>query len=317
MLKKPWIPIFGAPVAETKGGLLFHGGITKTDEQEGERILVGMYVTSETFTGGSIRMVFRAEDASAGTGAEIIARYDPLTRSTLNVGIPGNGYPLMNVREWNGARWLPIAGIGEHTSLKAAHDYEIRATLRGSLIAVNIDGVELIRANLPTPFSQSQVGFFCMSPKNILIKEFEIQKQRIKAFVVMQFSAPYNDVYMEVIKSVCSELEVDVLRIDETNGPGLIISDISRAILESTLIIADISPLNANVFYEVGYAHGINKPTILIAEKGTKLPFDVSPFRTLFYENTIAGKTKLENGLRNYIKTILNSRDPGRTEVSG
>ena len=77
----------------------------------------------------------------------------------------------------------------------------------------------------------------------------------------------------------------------------------------SRLIIAEISQSNPNVFYEVGYAHALNKPTILIAEKTTKLPFDVSPFRTLFYENTIAGKQKIEDGLKKHIEASLSDRD--------
>jgi hypothetical protein len=63
------------------------------------------------------------------------------------------------------------------------------------------------------------------------------------------------------------------------------------------------------VFYEVGYAHALNKPTILIAERNIKLPFDVSPFRTLFYENTIAGKKKIEEGLRKHITSALSETD--------
>jgi len=167
-----------------------------------------------------------------------------------------------------------------------------------------------MRRNLPFPYSQSQVGMFFIGRDDIVIRDFKIENQRPKAFVVMQFAAPYNDVYMDVIKSICAELGVEVVRIDEAFGPGLIISDISQAILSSTFVIADISPLNANVFYEVGFAHGTNKPTILIAEKGTKLPFDVSPFRTLFYENSIAGKTKLDKGLREYVRAVLNVRGP-------
>ena len=40
-------------------------------------------------------------------------------------------------------------------------------------------------------------------------------------------------------------------------------------------------------------------------KKDTKLPFDVSSFRTLFYENSIGGKSKLENGLKKHIRAIL------------
>jgi hypothetical protein len=121
----------------------------------------------------------------------------------------------------------------------------------------------------------------------------------------MEFSSQYNDVYTEVIKSVCNESNVEVTRVDERRGPGLIITDIVQSIEKAAFVIADISPLNANVFYEVGYAHGINKPTILMAETGTNLPFDVSPFRTIFYDNSISGKSRLEQGLREHIRAIL------------
>ena len=52
-------------------------------------------------------------------------------------------------------------------------------------------------------------------------------------------------------------------------------------------------------------AHARNKPTILVADKSLQLPFDVSPFRVLLYEDTIAGKEKMVERLRNHIKAIL------------
>ena len=70
-------------------------------------------------------------------------------------------------------------------------------------------------------------------------------------------------------------------------------------------LIADITPANRNVYYEVGYAHAVGKDTILVAEKPTELPFDLSPFRVLFYENSIAGKAKVEAGLRKHLVAIL------------
>ncbi len=148
-----------------------------------------------------------------------------------------------------------------------------------------------------SPYTRSQVGLFCVDTSDIHIRDFAVKSVRPRAFVVMQFSSPFNDVYAEVIKQVCDDLAVEVHRVDETFGPGVIIADISRSILESTFVIADITPLNANVSYELGYAHGRGKPTILIAERETRLPFDVSPFRTLSYENSIGGKPRLEAGL--------------------
>lgn len=155
---------------------------------------------------------------------------------------------------------------------------------------------------------QSQVGIFCTDTANISIRNFKVINEKPTAFVVMEFSSPYNDVYSEVIKQICDEQGLKVFRIDEQRGPGIIISDINEAIIGAKVIIADISPDNPNIFYEVGYAHAFNKPTILIAEKGRELPFDVSPFRTLFYENTIIGKRKLEEGLSQHINAILSEK---------
>ncbi|GBE30257.1 hypothetical protein BMS3Bbin04_01289 [bacterium BMS3Bbin04] len=128
----------------------------------------------------------------------------------------------------------------------------------------------------------------------------------------MQFSSPYNELYSEVVHPICNEFNIQCKHADETYGPGVIINDIIRQITESRLVIAEISPANANVYYEVGYAHAQNKPTILIAEKGTKLPFDVSPFRVLFYENSIDGKRRIEEGLRKHIEAVQMESGLGR-----
>jgi len=89
-----------------------------------------------------------------------------------------------------------------------------------------------------------------------------------------------------------------------SNGPGQIINDIERQVVEAKAIIAEISPNNPNVYWEVGYAHALKKPTVLIADKDTRLPFDVSSFRVLFYENTIGGKKRIEEGITRHLTAI-------------
>jgi hypothetical protein len=125
----------------------------------------------------------------------------------------------------------------------------------------------------------------------------------------MQFTTEYNDVYRDVVQEVCKDYQVSVTRADEVNGPtGLIIADIVREVSNAQLVIADITPTNPNVYFEVGYALALSKPTILLARKGTPLPFDVAGFRVLFYEDSIGGKKKLEDGLRKHLDAILSSK---------
>jgi len=65
-------------------------------------------------------------------------------------------------------------------------------------------------------------------------------------------------------------------------------------------------PADPNIYYELGYAHAVNKPAILLADKSTeKPPFDVAQFRIMFYENSIPGRQSFEDGLRKHIEVIL------------
>ena len=121
----------------------------------------------------------------------------------------------------------------------------------------------------------------------------------------MQFSTPYNELYDEVIAPICDQSKIKAIRADQIYGPEIIIADIMKQINESKIVIAEISSANPNVYYEIGYAQAMGKPIILIAEQGTKPPFDVSPFRILFYENSIPGKKRVEEGLKKHLQAIL------------
>jgi nucleoside 2-deoxyribosyltransferase len=75
----------------------------------------------------------------------------------------------------------------------------------------------------------------------------------------MQFDKDYDDLYNGVIGPICKEFKYDVIRSDESYSTGIIIQDIIKQINESSIIIADITPDNPNVFYEVGYSHALKK----------------------------------------------------------
>lgn len=288
-----------------KDVLVFKGGKVQYEDAEREGAEIGLFICDQKFSEGSISVDVKFKGTSSSSCADIVLYYDPQNKYTLNAGI-GN-VNLFHIRHFD-TKWTNHATSGAPNTIEPNRNYHLEASLRGSTVSLKSDGVEVLRHILPFPLPQSQIGLFCVDQSDIEFKNFNIKHVKPKAFVVMQFSSPYNDVYFEVIKKVCQQEDIDVLRIDEESGPGLIIQDITRAIHESKIVIADISPLNANVFYEVGFAHALNKPTILIAEKDTKLPFDVSSFRTLFYENSIGGKGKLEKGLKRHIKAILEQK---------
>jgi hypothetical protein len=175
----------------------------------------------------------------------------------------------------------------------------------GSKVKLFVDSVLLCEANKFVP-KFLPISLRVTSSGEVNIYDFELETVRPKLFVVMQFTEEYNNLYDEVIFPISEKLGFECIRADEYYTSTPILSDIITSIEESTAIIAEITPDNPNVFYEIGYAHAIKKPTILLCDKKReKLPFDVSGFRTLFYENTIAGKSKVEKSLTKYLENII------------
>ena len=95
----------------------------------------------------------------------------------------------------------------------------------------------------------------------------------------------YDRRFVETWKPVILKCELTVSRADEILGLQPIITKIEEAIKSSDLIIAEVSEDNPNVWLEVGYALGINKPTIILCDrsKRQKLPFDVAHRPIIFY----------------------------------
>ncbi len=306
-MKYNWIPTSGE-YDISREEIKFLGKPTLFKDLAGEDqtgAAVGQIICDQYFSEGVITTEVEFNAVDIRTTCEILFYYDPETGDYLSIGISAAG-SMFGLRYMFNGKFDFYKQSGEHSNIKAKKTYHLEIRLNGSHVLLIADGVEVISYNLPIPTKQTQVGIFCLSQSNITIRKFDVKASKPKAFMVMQFSNQYNELYEDVVKEVINEsFELDVIKADEIYGPGIILSHITKHIAESKVIIAEISPQNSNVFYEVGYAHALNKPTILIAVKGTKLPFDVSPFKVLFYENTIAGKKRIKQGLSQHLSSIL------------
>ena len=125
-----------------------------------------------------------------------------------------------------------------------------------------------------------------------------------RVFVIMPFSEQANKNY-QIIKETCHEQGLEVFRADEVISAGESISEkIKSLISKSDLIIADVTGNNSNVMYELGFAHGNNKPVILLASKIEELRIDVSNYKIILFSETIESKEKLANGLKESLEEI-------------
>jgi len=303
-----WVPLLGDfDVKNDK--IIFNGGTTVVDSTAGaeEVAAVGNIICDRRILDGDISAVVEFDKIDQWTGCEIILYLDSTIGFLLTAGIGGGGQ-MFSIRYFSRGKWTYERTTGDRRNLRAKTKYDLQVSYHGSRITLIVDGIEVAYTDFSIPLTASHVGLWCCSSSRISATNFKVHRVDPKVFVIMQFSGPYNELYEEVIKAICEEFKFHAIRADEKYGPGIIIADIEKEIRESQIIIADISPLNANVYYELGFAHALRKEVILIAEKNTKLPFDISPFRTLFYENSISGKTQIEQELRKHIEAIVTKK---------
>lgn len=132
---------------------------------------------------------------------------------------------------------------------------------------------------------------------------------RKKCLVLMPFAEQYREVYTEVYKPTCARLGLDCWRVDEISRPGSITRDIVEGILDSDVVIADLTSRNANVFYELGIAHSTGNKTIMTVQTMADIPFDIANYRVLVYEQTISGSRKFSRELEKAIQELLAALD--------
>jgi hypothetical protein len=132
-------------------------------------------------------------------------------------------------------------------------------------------------------------------------------------FVLMPFESTLEPVFSDHITNVVRKLKMTAQRGDNFFSTHYIMTDIWNAIWFSRAIIADCTTRNPNVFYEIGVAHAVGRPVILITQRDEDVPFDLRSVRYIKYEFTPRGMAQFESRLSSTLKTILDTtvqKDP-------
>ncbi len=254
--------------------------------------------SSKYFQSGSVE--FEAQLSTDDSRCQLILNHGMEQEYFIGINLGPYAYGVAGYRS---SQWESLASSGYGHPAKTNAWIKISIIVEGSSISLFVDSIKVCscQANI----QKAQLGLFLHGSGGVQVRNFTVCDKKPKAFVVMQFTDEFNALYDDVIRPACERYGYEVIRADNVYTNGLIIDDITKNIQESSVIIADITPSNLNVYYEVGYAHGINKATILLCDKSReKLPFDISGFRTLFYENTIGGKSGIEDKLNKHLDGI-------------
>lgn len=125
---------------------------------------------------------------------------------------------------------------------------------------------------------------------------------------------PYNEGYafFEKIQTVVKDsVGFSCIRADHVHASGHeLLSKIHLLIDRAELVIAEISTQSPNVFYEVGYAVGTQKPILLLVKDGTNIPTDLKGIETVSYKDDKDGTDKFRNNLKQHLRLQLNSTIP-------
>jgi hypothetical protein len=105
-----------------------------------------------------------------------------------------------------------------------------------------------------------------------------------RIFVAMPFSDDMEDVYHYGIQRAAHEAGYLCERADLSSFTGDILAWVKERISTATLVVAELSGANPNVYLEIGYAWGVGRPTVLLVKDAKELNFDVKGQRCLVYK---------------------------------
>lgn len=292
----------------------FNGNIVQTTNPltkvESSILSYGEILFSERFREGTITFDINFDKIFPETRAGIILNYQSIDGTTTfyQIGIK-NAYVGYGIDYYNGTSWeFRVAG-GQPSILKSFQNYSISIDVHGNNLSLFINGVNVVTYTQFVNNFSGVCGIYVLNGAKSTVSNINIEPEKPTVFTIMKYEPDFDDLYNDVIKSQCDKMGLTAIRADECYTTNIVINDIISQISTASIIIADITMDNPNVFYEIGYAHALQKPTILLADvnRRDRLPFDISGYRTIFYSNTIGGKKDIDQNLHKYLKSIVTS----------
>lgn len=121
-----------------------------------------------------------------------------------------------------------------------------------------------------------------------------------------------NHYYAKVYKPAIEKAGLRPIRADtEIFGTGKIIDQVWSGINAAKVLVAELTTRNPNVFYELGLAHALQKPVVLVSSNEADVPFDLRHIRVIYYDvnDPYWGSKLLDKVAENILSAIENPEE--------
>jgi len=133
-------------------------------------------------------------------------------------------------------------------------------------------------------------------------------------FMMMQFAGEYQNTIFEKVQeaviraNALGDYRIRLVRADLGQPLDIMSLDhhLKQHIDRCDFAIAEISTFNPNVMFEMGYAIGVNKPVIIMVQRGIPVPADFRGW--LYLEYSIEELDLVPQLLQGYLKSAIEAR---------
>jgi hypothetical protein len=131
-------------------------------------------------------------------------------------------------------------------------------------------------------------------------------------FVMQPFASPLGDYYEKIYKPAIEKAGLTPIRADtDIFATGKIMDQVWTGINAAKVLVAELTSRNPNVFYELGLAHAMKKPVVLVSAKEDDVPFDLQHIRVIYYDmaDPFWGQKLLDKVAENVLSAIQNPEE--------
>lgn len=128
-------------------------------------------------------------------------------------------------------------------------------------------------------------------------------------FVMMPFAQPLGGYFTKIFEPAIEKAGLKAVRADDDIfGTGKIIDQIWSGINSAKVLVAELTSRNPNVYYELGLAHALKKPVVLVCSNEQDVPFDLKHIRVIYYDmhDPFWGTKLIEKVAENILSAISN-----------